>query len=72
MELLEGSEADFMTSDKQLTIPAGESSTSFDVTILDNVKKDPEGWGFTLKLVPESIIIRSSSASVTLVDNDRK
>ncbi|KAJ8051177.1 hypothetical protein HOLleu_04642 [Holothuria leucospilota] len=70
VELSEAKEEDFMISNKQLTIATGESSTSFDVTVVDNTKKDPEGWGFMLKLVPESIIIRSSSASVSLVDND--
>ena len=58
-----------------VTIPAGETSSSFDIDIIDDMTlEDEETFIITIALLPSclSLYLDISSSTITIIDNDGK
>ena len=58
-----------------VTIPAGETSSSFDIDINDNeIHENNETFNITIRLLPSCfpLILDISSSTVIIIDNDGK
>ena len=56
-----------------VTIPAGSTSSSFSIDIVDNrIQEDNETFNIAIRLLPSclSLSLGTSSSTVTIIDND--